>query len=292
MKKILPIPKITKLYSNWDDEDIRKIEIRKRLKTNITELDKLIKFPSGFYIISSNPGVGKSWFALWLSKTFYKLHNKKSIYFNLEMDETLVRARIHQSWSGLNQMQYEAGMNIDKALDLMKKDIIVVDNFFAEDTKLRTPQNFYEYLIYYYSKGYRCFHFDHLHELDGMNDNNKNQQLNEEWSAIFKKLNDELDDIWLFIYAQPNGMAGSKPILRRTDIAGSKAITQRCEFFISLNKRIKKDYEDANEEDRNIYVFLDKGRTETKTHCGCWIRLDETGNFVDYKIDAVMQAFL
>jgi len=271
--------KPTNFYSNWTDEELKKITDRNRLETGLPELDRLIKFPNGFYIICANPGVGKGWFALWLTRQFWKYYQKKSIYFNLEMEESLVRLRIQQAWSDLTQQQHQQGMSILPAVELMKKDVIVIDNFYQEDTKLRTPEKFLQLFDQYYFLGYRIFHFDHLHELEGMNTNDKNQLLSEKWSAVFKKINDEYKNVWLFIYAQPNGEASKKDIIKRTDIAGSKSITQRCEFFLSLNRKQKQDFEELYEEERDVFVYLDKGRTESKTHVGEWIRLDETGNF-------------
>ena len=99
----------------------------------------------------------------------------------------------------------------------------------------------------------------------------------ENWSAVFKKINDDFPDIWLFIYAQPNGNASKKDVLKRVDIAGSKSITQRCEYFVSLNR--EKVRETNEDEDRSIFVYLDKGRTQTRSHIGTWIYFDVTGNF-------------
>ena len=157
------------------------------------------------------------------------------------MPEPIVRSRILQQWSDLTKSEFDQGKSSDQAIGLMNKDAIVVDDFYTEDTKFQTPETFSDWVAEYYRLGFRIFHFDHLHELEGANDNAKNQSVTEKWAKTFQKICKDHPDVWLFVYAQPNGAAQNRKILRRTDIAGSKAITQKCDYLISLNRNFEID---------------------------------------------------
>lgn len=273
-----------KMYSSVSLKDLNSIKTKESLNTGISYIDTDFGFPCGYYVILGNPGTGKSWFALWLSRMFYRHDNQMSVYFSLEMPEPMVRKRILQQWSDLTKSQVESGASTAAATDLMGKDAIIVDEFYSEDAANQTIENFESWIKEYYRLGYRIFHFDHLHEIFGSNDNAKNQSVTESWAKCFQKLCKTYPDIWLMIYAQPNGAAANKKILRRTDIAGSKAITQKCDYFFSLNRNINIDEQtgivmvDTNE--RNIILYLDKTRYTEKSHIGFRIHFSETGNFL------------
>lgn len=269
-------------YSSQEDDDLLVTEQRPCMPLGIEKLDKHFPFPTGYYVICANPGAGKGWFALWVSRKAFLKYQKKTVYFSLEMSEPLVRTRVLQQWSDLTQSQFESGMGVTKALQLLKKDVLVVDVFNVDDSKKQTPQEFTRLIEYYYLFGYRVFHFDHLHELDGANDNNRNQGVTELWAKTFQTLCKTYKDIWLFVYAQPNGAAANKSILKRTDIAGSKAITQKCEFFLSLNRSIKRDDNGEvviDSENREVILWLDKSRVTSANHIGFKLYFSLTGNY-------------
>jgi predicted NACHT family NTPase len=274
---------VTKLYSSATLEELKRFEKKDSLNTGISYVDNDFGFPSGYYVILGNPGTGKSWFALWLSRMFYRHDGMKSVYFTLEMPEPMVRKRILQQWSDITKSQLESGTPTHQATDLMSQDVIVVDDFYAEEAEKQTPENFEVWIRTYYQLGYRIFHFDHLHELLGSNDNAKNQKVTETWAKCFQNLCKKYTDIWLMIYAQPNGASANKKILRRTDISGSKAITMKCDYFLSLNRNIDIDEKTGvvlvDENERNIILYLDKTRYTEKTHIGFRIHFSETGNF-------------
>lgn len=274
---------IKKLYSSKNLKTLTEVEKKDALNTGINYIDNEFGFPCGYYVILGNPGTGKSWFALWLSRVFYRHHGQQSVYFSLEMPEPMVRKRILQQWSDLTKSQLESGVNAGEAVALMGKDVIVIDEFCAEDTKHQTPDNFRAWIDKYYQLGYHIFHFDHLHELEGANDNAKNQGVTELWAKTFQKICKDYPDIWLFIYAQPNGAAANKMLLRRTDIAGSKAITQKCDYVLSLNRPVEVDEKlgvvIVDDNDRNILIWLDKTRYTENSHIGFRVHFSETGNF-------------
>lgn len=283
----------TNFYSDKSDEDLLIVEHRECMPMGIAKLDKNFPFPTGYYVICANPGAGKGWWALWMSRKAFTKYNKKTVYFSLEMSEDLIRARILQAWSDLTQRQFESGMNPSGALDLLKRDVLIVDLFHSDDGAKQTPENFNSLFEMYYLLGYRIFHFDHLHELSGANDNMKNQGVTDSWAKTFQNICKKYKDVWLFVYAQPNGASANKPILKRTDIAGSKAITQKCEFFLSLNRIIKKETDETNgHEDRQMIVWLDKSRVTSAAHIGFKLFFSLTGNFQespDSFMDQVME---
>lgn len=267
---------INKLYSSKTRSQITHKEVRKKANTGITKIDERFGFPTGFYVIAGSPGAGKGWFALWLSKNFMIHNNKKSVYFSLEMSESLVRNRILQQWSGLTQKQFEEGGDIQWAIEKLEDDNIIVDEYYSDNDKFQTPQSFIDWFKKYYKLGYRVFHFDHLHELSGANDNNSNQAIMEKWAKMFQTLTKKYSDVWLFIYVQPNGKAYEKGLLKRQDISGSKVIIQKCEFFISLNRE---QVDGLTEESKDIYIYIDKNRYSECNHVAFKLRFAETGNF-------------
>lgn len=272
-----------KLYSSKSLSTLTDIPKKDELNTGISVIDTNFGFPSGYYVILGNPGTGKSWFALWLSRMFFRHNQKRSVYFTLEMPEPLVRKRILQAWSNLTKAEHEGGGDVSVALELLGQDAIIVDDFYAENQAQQTPETLTSWIEKYYEIGYRCFHFDHLHELFGANNNQTNQSVTEKWAKAFQQVCKQFPDIWLFVYAQPNGAAANKKVLRRTDIAGSKAITQKCDYVMSLNRNIELDEETGSvvidQNRRNIILYLDKSRYTEEAHMGFKLRFGENGNF-------------
>jgi len=282
-KKITDKEVVQKLFSSREKSELSVVEKKESLNTGIKKIDDGFGFPTGYYVILGNPGTGKSWFALWLSRMFYRHNQKRSVYFTLEMPEPIVRQRVLQQWSDLTKTEIEGGKSTQQAIDLLASDVIVVDDFYTEDTRFQTPNTFRDWIESYYNIGYRVFHFDHLHELAGANDNTSNQKVTDSWAKTFQKICKDFPDIWLIIYAQPNGAAGNKKVLRRTDISGSKAITQKCDYCLSLNRAIEIDEKtgliEINDSERNIILYLDKTRYTESVHIAFRLYFSKTGNF-------------
>ena len=280
-------PKEAQTFSSMTDEELLTFTQRDRARVNVEKIDDSFEHYAGFYVICANPGVGKGWYALWLIRRFYETSNIRSVYFSLEMSEELVRERVLQAWSDVDNkaLKYLIKNKKEiKALEYLKKDVIAIDEFGGSDTSQLTTENFVDKIKHYYDKGYRAFHFDHLHEIDGANDNLRNQSVTEKWAKVFQGICKDYQDIWLFVYAQPNGASAKKQLLKRTDIAGSKAITQKCEFFISLNRKVAdpRDFNADNvEEDRTVLIWIDKNRISSLQHAGFNLYFDYTTNYID-----------
>lgn len=283
-KQVLPAVRTAPIeWTKKTDEELDEMEQREELSTGLNILDQFFTFKTGYYVICANPGAGKGWFATWLAKQFFIIHQKRSVFFSLEMSESLVRTRVLQQWSGLTEEQLVGG-NTTLAKKLMKEGAMLVYPFGQDDAAYQTPENFTNDIVDFYNKGYRIFFFDHLHELDGSNDNTRNQKVIELWGKAFQTLCKNYPDIWLFIFAQPNGAAANKSTLTRTDVAGSKSITQKCEVFISLNRKLinmGKDVQqvEVNQQDRSILFWIDKNRLSSQQKVGKFIHLSPTGNF-------------
>jgi hypothetical protein len=285
-------PQIEVEVKEVDLDNLLEFEFREELPIGIPAFDFVFRFPAGFYVVSGVPGTGKGWFALWLTRVFWERHNKKTVYFSLEMTEQLVRQRYLQAWSDLTEDEFKQVATskdytkIQKAKDMIAQKMMVVDEFYSQDTKHQTPENFKKLFEKYYQMGYRIFHFDHFHQMEGMNDNNKNQGVAEKWGQLFQSIAKEYPDAWLFIFAQPRGSAYKERMLRMEDISGSKSIIQKCEFFISLNKIVKVD-KDAEilkieNDTRVIEMFLEKNRITSHSNKVFNLYNLETGNFITY----------
>lgn len=275
-----------KLFSSRPIKELLKFEKKKELQTGISDIDFDFGFPTGYYLIVGNQGVGKSWFALWLARTFFKQNQIPSVYFSLEMPEQLVRKRILQQWSDLTRDQLEEQGPSQEAIDLMEKDIVVVDEFYPQDTKNRTPENFNLWVDEYYKLGYRIFLMDHFHELQGASVNETNQKTVEKWGLTFQKICKKYEDIWLIIFAQPNSRDWKKGVLDRNSIRGSKALVDKTDYVLSINNKMqlegrKKDmdfdYDPIDE--KKIYLYLDKTRYTEKPGVTFHLYFHETGNF-------------
>ncbi len=267
---------VSKLYSTMTTKQILTFEKRELLQTGVKKIDDRFGFPTGFYSIVGSPGTGKGWLALWLSKQFLIHNNKRTVYFSLEMSEGLVRTRILQQWSNLTKDELENGGDVKWALKCLKEDNILVDEYYVDDSKLQTTENFSRWFEKYYELGYRVFHFDHLHEISGANDNRMNPIIMEKWGQLFKNICKSYKDVWLFIYVQPNKSGYEKQILKRQDVTGSKSVIEKCDFFISINRE---KLEELEEESRDVYLYIDKNRYNDCNHVAFKLRFAETGNF-------------
>jgi len=271
-----------KLYSSRPLKDLTKIEKKEQLHTGISYIDNDFGFPTGYYIIIGNQGVGKSWFALWLARVFYKHDLIKSVYFSLEMPEQFVRQRILQQWSDLTKTELESGKSPEKSINLLSKDVIIVDEFYAQETNFRTPETFSLWVDKYYQQGYRVFLMDHFHELSGASVNEGNQKTVEKWGQMFQKLCKKYSDIWLVIFAQPNSSDFDKRILNRNSLRGSKSLIDKCDYVLTLNRNIKKDEETGaliNDGENKVLIYLDKTRYTEKPNMMFRVKFVDTGNF-------------
>ncbi len=284
--------KENKKLSDFSIDELFNYEERELLNTGINDLDSKFKHPAGFYVICASPGVGKGFWALWLTRRFYELHQKKSVYFSLEMTTELIKRRILQCWSDLNEEEFNYYIKTDKSrfdssIKLIKDGAIHIDEFGGSDTSGITPDNFKKKISEYYSEGYRVFHFDHLHELKGATVNDLNQKVIEDWAKTFQGLIKDFKDIWLFVFAQPNKSAYDKRILLKEDLMGSSSIAQKCEFFYSLNRtaEIDKDTNTLNikNDTRDVIFYLDKNRVTSNSYVGFNLYFAKTGNFFSSK---------
>jgi hypothetical protein len=190
-------------------------------------------------------------------------------------------------------LQYKKGADVSKAIDLLKQGMFTVDPLGMTEQKFQTPENFKQHIERYYAEGKRIFFFDHLHEVTGMNINDTNQAVSEQWANYCKTICQQHPDIWLFIFAQPNGAAAEKILIRREDIAGSKAITHKIDYFLSLNKKQQKvkDIEEHIDKngDREIVLWIDKNRNTEEVNVGFRLFHSLTGNFVEFPNEDVQQ---
>lgn len=280
----------TKQLYQLDFDELVNIQQREMLTTGVHEIDSEFKHPTGYYVICANPGVGKGWWALWLTRKFWQRHQKRSVYFSLEMTTDLIRRRILQQWSVLTEKQFNeviANKDYEKlqpAYEMLRQDMLRVDEFGGSDTSSVKPEVFRKKIEEYHKMGFRIFHFDHLHEIDGANSNETNQKVTETWAKCFQNICKDFSDIWLFVFAQPRGEASKKRYLERTDISGSKAITQKCEFFYSLNRKTDLEKEKtSNEDDRLVEILLDKNRITSAQYTTYKMQFSLTGNFIGRK---------
>jgi hypothetical protein len=260
------------------------------LSTGVEDIDNDFLHPTGYYVILANPGVGKGFWALWLSKKFWLRHQKRTVYFSLEMTTDLIKTRILQQWSGLTAIEFNKIMDakdfkhLEPALNMLKQDMFRVDELGGSDTSQVKPEIFKKKFEYYYNLGFRIFHFDHLHEIEGAGTNETNQGITETWAKTFQGLCKDYPDVWLFVFAQPKSSSASKTFLDKTDIKGSKTITEKCEFFYSLNRKIEIDKENGLpvvvNDDRNVFVFLDKNRITSQQYKAFSFYFALTGNFL------------
>lgn len=279
-------------YQTMSDEVMDYIEKRAELSTGLGAIDEVLPYRAGFHVVVGNPGSGKGWYATWLAKQFFIRHQKKTVFFSLEMSEPLIRLRLLQQWSGLTEEQLEKGASTAAAKNLLKQGGLLIYPFGQNNAEYQTPDNFATDIDKFYEQGYRVFMFDHFHELDGANsDIATNQKVTQIWGKAFQEVCKKYVDIWLIIFAQPNGAAANKSFLTRTDISGSKGLTQKCEVFVSLNRQVmEKDFkiEEQQEQDRSVVFWVDKNRLSSSQKVGKMVFLSKTGNFTEYPDEDVL----
>ena len=271
-------------YDQVKPEDLRKVVLRETLPILPSER---FSFPSGFYVICGNPGSGKGFFAIWLARRFFALKQKRTVLYSLEMPESLVRQRMLQAWSDLTEGQYLAGESTFQGEQLIQQNVLAVYPFGEDDIAYQTPENFQKDVAEQYLKGYRIFMFDHLHELAGANDNDTNQGLTDKWGKAFQQTSKLYPDIWLIVFAQPNSAAARKRYLTKNDMLGSKSISHKAEFFLSLNRMMELDAQGEIAVDgthREVILYVDKNRITSSQHIGISLYFDETGNFSQEQI--------
>lgn len=237
--------------------------------------------PSGMNLIIGTPGSGKSWFAIWLMKAIHQHNGLSSVFFSLEMDYRGILRRMVQSYAGLSLIEYETGSDASAGEKLIRQMKPIIQDYTGLDGNEITPTAFVSQVQAFYAKGYRVFFFDHLHEIPGVMTNDKNQQVIETWGDVFKSIRNSYDDIWLFILVQPNKEGYKKEFLTKENTAGSAAILNKCDFFLSVNRVIDKTQMNDHEMDKPVRLWIDKNRRGSvdKTVQPCV--LTKTGNFVE-----------
>lgn len=281
-------PSRIRRYSQVSATELFDIEHRPELSLGFDGIDKRFRFPSGFYVISAHPGTGKGWFATWLTRKFFERHEQKSIFYSLEMSEQDVRMRLLQQYSDFTEEQFKyQNFNPQEAVNLLKKDLIIVDTFFSDDPVKQTPEVFYALTEAYYKQGYRIFHFDHLQELSGSIAMDSNLKVSADWSKAFQELTKKYKDMWLFVFAQPNASAQKNDgYIKRVDMYGSKAITFKADVFLSINvvnSSLNKTTNSKDDEDigKHLMLWLDKNRHGSISYADMPIYLSPTGNFYE-----------
>lgn len=270
-------------YSTRTVEEITTFAPRAYYPLGLEVMDRDFGFPPGFYVICGHPGSGKGFLATFLARRFFERHALRSVLFSLEMGETLVKKRILQQWSDLTEAQLDAGGDTSYAVRMMQDDAIAIYEFGRNNPEYITPDNFENDVKFFYDKGFRIFMFDHLHEIPGANVNDTNQKVTEDWGKRFEEIKKNYPDIWLIIFAQPNGEAIKKKILGRGDMSGSKSISHKCDYFLSINRKIKKNEEGDmvfDAENRDVLLYLDKGRDITRSYFGEELYFETTGNYI------------
>lgn len=273
-----------KKFSEMTDDEIREKEIRETVSLGFGKLDRDFGFPTGFYLILGNSGAGKSWFSLFIARQLFERHQKKTAYFSIEMTLNEIKTRLLQAWSDIPYRDFKAGQgDTTKAISLMKKDAITFHRFANDGVEYETPDNFEKDFLKFKSQGYKVFIFDHLHELEGAIEMEKNQKIMSEWGKLFQKLSGEHLDCWFFIFAQPGAGASNKRILDRNDIWGSKTINYKVQFIMTLNNMVEKDENglpiQRDGAEKPIMIFLDKNRYTPAQYIVENTALLDTGNF-------------
>jgi hypothetical protein len=281
--KITELELAKKLFSSSKISDLTKVEKKESLNTGISYIDNDFGFPTGYYIVIGNQGVGKSWFALWLARMFYQHDVVRSVYFSLEMPRQYVVQRILQQWSDITKSDLESGKNTDAATAQLANDTIVVDEFYSQDTKHQTVENFALWVDEYYQIGYRVFLLDHFHELGGASVNETNQKAVANWGLAFQQVCKKYPDIWMIVFAQPNATDFNKKILTRNSLRGSKSLIDKCDYVLTLNRNFERDEETEalvfDESNPTVLIYLDKTRYTEKPNIIFKLRFLSSGNF-------------
>lgn len=279
-KVVQSVPKIK--LGDLTDEELQSHKEYPKLKLGIEQLDQA-GVPSGMALLIGQSGSGKSWFMNHIVKAAWELNKQRSVIFSLEMDTQGLTRRMLQSYSGLTITDMMYGGKTQPGIDLIREAKPIVMDYTQVDRDAITPLSFSQAVHEYYSMGYRVFLFDHFHEIPGVSTNDKNQQMTEIWGDAFKAIRNEYDDVWLFVLVQSNKEGYKKEILTKEYVSGSSALVNKCDYFLSLNRKEKPDDNLAFEmaKPKLVTLWVDKNRRSFADRFAVKCFLDSTGNFVD-----------
>jgi hypothetical protein len=282
----------TTIFSEMSETQLTKVFEGERLSTGLSTIDHNFGWTPGSCLIIGHPGSGKSWLALWLARQFYARHNKKTMFWSLEMSSEGTKKRLLQSWSDLTKEATEYGQNTQQAEKMLKDDAIALQTW--EDTSITlTPELFTEMSEKHIQEGTEVIIVDHFHHLPGVGgDNDSNQRFAGEWSRAFSSLCKNHPNIWLFVMAQPNASGSNETILRPDSIKGSKTPRQYFEYIITLSSEMV-DLGDGDlslkPESRKRILYVWKNRNGEQFF-GERTELLPTGNFQTTETELIKQA--
>lgn len=272
-------------YATKTAQELMKIEKVERFPLGLRLTDKLFGFPQGYYTIMALTGSGKTWFALWIARQMWVKHKRKSLFLSLEMSEQEIKQRILQQWSDLSQPKFEAGESVQRAIDLMQQDSITVKKIEQNQHNISEIEAYIDAMV---EIGIDVLFFDHVHELAGMSNTDKNQGAAEMWSKFFMRIINKYPHLHLFVFAQANGASYNRKVLTSECVKGSKVISEESHFILSLNRYRKDDdfriASDNMDEDRSVNLGLIKSRKTPQDKISFPLYFGEDGNF--YEIGA------
>lgn len=257
------------------------------LKLGIEQLDRA-GVPSGMLLLIGQSGSGKSWFMNHIVKAAWELNQRRSVIFSLEMDTQGLTRRMLQSYSELSVTDFQyTKPDTSKAVKIIREAKPVIVDYTQVDRDAITPLSLTQAVHEYYAKGYRVFLFDHFHEIPGVATNEKNQQQTEIWGDAFKAIRNTYDDVWLFVLVQSNKEGYKKDILTKEFVSGSSALVNKCDYFLSINRREKPNADLILEMDKPkpVTLWVDKNRRSYADRFAIPCILDNTGNFRDAGAD-------
>lgn len=283
-KVLQAVPKTA--LAGLTDEELQSHKEYPKLKLGIEQLDQA-GVPSGMLLLIGQSGAGKSWFMNHIVKVAWELNKQKSVIFSLEMDTQGLIRRMLQSYSNLTVTDMVYGKKTEKGIATIRDAKPVIVDYTQVDRDAITPLSFTQTVHEYYAQGYRVFLFDHFHEIPGVSTNDKNQQQTEIWGDVFKAIRNTYDDVWLFVLVQSNKEGYKKDILTKEYVSGSSALVNKCDYFLSLNRKEKPDQNLALEmsKPKNITLWVDKNRRSFADRFAVPCLLDNTGNFLDLTQD-------
>jgi hypothetical protein len=277
--------------SNLTDEELQSYKQYPELKTGIEQLDKG-GVPSGMLLLIGQSGAGKSWFMNHIVRSSWELNKLRSVVFSLEMDTQGLTRRMLQSYSGMTATDIKYGGKPDKGIKVIRDAKPVIIDYTQVDRDAITPLSLTQAVHEYYAMGYRVFLLDHFHEIPGASTNDKNQQVTEIWGDVFKAIRNTYDDVWLFVLVQSNKEGYKKEILTKENTSGSSALYNKCDYFLSLNRKEKPDSNLVLEMDspKKITLWVDKNRRGFADRFAVPCLLDNTGSFKETSTQLLKEA--
>lgn len=290
-------------FSLMSDEEILHTEEYELLRFGIPKMDigeRAVGITPGWTIIAASQGIGKSWMMLHLTKVFYDKHNKRSVLLSLEMPKDALKERALQAYSELTQDQYKRGASVEKGIKFLKECNPIIQEFGLDDGSKITPDELTNIIDYWYSKGYRVFQFDHLHQISGMSDIKTANVVADKWSWAIKNVVDKYKDIWFIAYAQTNKDAATRPV-KKEDIRYGSPFIDKCDMVFSLNnpaamiearKAAKQNLEEVYNppSNRQIFIYLSKTRKLSVGLGGWMVYHSLTGNFVESEEQEILHS--